>query len=296
MIKEDPCSYVMTTQEKILLDRYEQPHLILAYDVAMLKAAYLRYEEAESARMHALATAPPYPMSFGMPKDSAISFLFTVIDVELDHNTQDRDTLKKVWHPPDTCESIRPSIKEQPTGKIYRWEEGVVRRWDDLDTSGYNLSTSLEDRLTFSTYTVITDESNSFVCVPFDARRGEVRNSIRQGWRYLGFDHITSNSDPTRRSIFSKVVASGQRERLAGYKDDRSGWIQHIFPRIYQSVMPEDKDKPQMNHVGLVGQLALIVALAAFTASAHKFDEEVCRKFSSGRRWDSIGEVLYARM
>lgn len=295
IIQKNPDSYIMTTQEKVLFEQYE-PRFILEHDVGIIKAAYSRYEEAESSRILALTSVPQSPAQLKVPIISAISFLFTIIDVKPDYDAPDHQIWEKGWLPPDTREAIKPSVTERPLGNIYRWTDGIVRKCDDLDNNKHRLSTSLDDRLTFSTYTVMMDKSNAFACVPFDARRVEVRTSDVREWQYLGFDHITSSAGPTGRGILSKVVGPGHFPRLAGYKEDRSSWIRDFFPGNYQSVKPRSDDKTPVTHLGLVGNLALVIALAAFTAPAHKFDETIYNNFYSGRRWASTREIFHARM
>ena len=139
------------------------------------------------------------------------------------------------------------------------------------------------DLVMHSAATVFSQATSTdhLLTVPFDARTKNVSNSIHD-WRSLTFDHKRRNSS----SSFASLKWSGQNTELPAPVPQR--WYQ-LIPRPYRFFnIDEEGDPihPDTAFAGLIGDLPLLIALAAFSAVPNAL-ETVLKNHIRNGRWSS---------
>ena len=157
------------------------------------------------------------------------------------------------WMPPDRPNEL---TKGQGHTLLLRWEGGrttIVPANDpirDADLNGY----------IYRAATIFTQQPDTphLLVVPFDARIRSVQEYGR-GWQYITFDHNrVGNSDSS--AYYSYVSDRGAEQRIAA--PALLPWMDQLLSPWYDCV-PRHASRTQ---AGLIGQLPLLFALAAFSA------------------------------
>ena len=164
-----------------------------------------------------------------------------------------RQTATGAWAPPD----IRTALGST-TGTYWRWDRGVVTA---IPVSDHALSTELHHYETASLFSQDPDTPHLLV-VPFDARRRDVRDYGR--WLPITFDHARINRASGAREYYSSVSATGSETHIAA--PGQPFWMPQLLPLWYNYRAPSNA--PPRVHAGLIGSLAILVALAVFSAPA----------------------------
>ena len=176
------------------------------------------------------------------------------------------------WLPPHTPKGIKID-KDDVT--LLLWERGrniVVPANDpiwgvDLDRNVYRAATI------FTQY----PELPTLLSVPFDARTRSVPLYGR-GWQGIKFNHIQVG---IRNAYYSYISTRGVEQRLAAPAPQY--WIPELLPDWYDC-HPWHVTRAQ---AGLIGELPLLFALAAFSAPPH--GPEVLLSSMQPGKWISHG-------
>ena len=109
----------------------------------------------------------------------------------------------------------------------------------------------------YNSATVFTQNPDTphLLVVPFDALKIHPYQSPG-GWKPLNFRHV--RVDKLQRT-YSAVSAMGDRQRIAA--PGSSHWTPQLLPRIY-----DDQIRSPRIQAGLIGNIPLLIALAAFSA------------------------------
>lgn len=158
------------------------------------------------------------------------------------------------WLPPNRSTGDSNYIK-----KIYRWN---ARDQQSL--------TDVTQQAVPSVYTqrTVYHHGGKFWVVPYDATEYNV-GSMSTWWRALTFEHLPNNG-------VSSVTCAGTELRLAAQRPDQL-WLQQLFPDGYWA------NPPTVQPGGLQGDLALILALGAFSAPRGRTAAALSTSFKVGR-------------
>ena len=128
----------------------------------------------------------------------------------------------------------------------------------------------------YQTATVFTQKPDTphLLVVPFDAR---TRNVQGRGWHCITFNH---NRIENSNRYYSYVSERGAEQNIAAPGSQR--WMDQLLPRWYDCENVEHATRTQ---AGLIGELSLLFALAAF--SAPPASQGLLRQFIAPRRWMS---------
>lgn len=115
----------------------------------------------------------------------------------------------------------------------------------------------------YSMYAVATiftqwPDTDHLLAVTFDADKKDVAEE-NGGWKVLSFDYVTR---PGTQGIYSSVSVAGGKQQLAA--PGSLAWVPQLLPRIYD--YDTGRNPPQPVSAGLIGNLALLFALPAFSA------------------------------
>ncbi len=99
--------------------------------------------------------------------------------------------------------------------------------------------------------------------VPFNVRTRSVREYGR-GWLPVTFDHISINGGGGAREYYSSVSDIGAEDHIAA--PVLNSWIPQLLPAWYN--YRSSGTVQERNHAGLTGNLAILLALAVFSAPA----------------------------
>jgi hypothetical protein len=138
-----------------------------------------------------------------------------------------------------------------------------------------------------ATFTVFLDDRRRFIGVPFDARTTNVSAATIGDWKQLNFGHLYS---PNNTTVCSSVDCGEEHTRLAGGAppNNTRTWIDNFFPQNHHNnggVYPSEY--PNATHIGLIGRLPLLLALAAFSCPSDRADWALRSCIRSGRRWSA---------
>ena len=170
---------------------------------------------------------------------------------------------------------------------LFRWTNGTVRQIGvDSHPRIRGLTTRRSNPYLWGVCTVFVQDGNQrILCVDFDARRNNVQEWGE--WVEMGFEHVTGG-----RHVWSRVDYTGDQPRLAGSSSPTSNpsWIQELFSSRYhwrpESTTAETQGR---THMGLIGMLPLILALAAL--SCHPVQvRAILQNCMQTRRWRCHGQ------
>lgn len=186
-----------------------------------------------------MATASNSPNN--IPTD--LSFCFSIAEVSPKFiQTLPLDT----WLPPVECNNLNTN---QPT--CFKWQAGRVRT-----------SSPTADPKTHSVATVFTQTrgSENLCAVTIDARSQDVADQ-NGGWRNLSFNHLPA---PDNR-VYSSLNLMGQEGHLAA--PGSPNWVPQLIPHACDYRPQHNPGVAPKPSAGLIGDIPLLLALAAFSAS-----------------------------
>jgi hypothetical protein len=174
----------------------------------------------------------------------------------------------RYFEPPTTSNAFLPG---QPTQ--YQWRGGRVTRIHPARLEPY----------LFGTATVFTQmpDTTHLLAVNLDA--GAVNVSDHTIWRNLSFNHISSRNGLGR---YSSIRVLGDQAQLAA--PGARHWMTQLLPTIYnyqQQVDLRGEVIPPPTSAGLIGDLTLLVALAAFSGPQPQLDQILTHCLRPGR-WE----------
>ena len=174
------------------------------------------------------------------------------------------------WVPPNTLKGNK-SDKDDVT--LLRWEGGrniIVPANDAIQ--GVDL-----DKYMYRAATIFTQYPSTphLLAVPFDAR---TRSVSGRGWQCITFNHIqVGNSN----AYYSYISTRGLERKLAA----PAPW--HWTPELFSNWYDCDPPHETRAQAGLIGELPLLFALAAFSAPPHS--PEVLLSSMQPGKWISHG-------
>ena len=151
---------------------------------------------------------------------------------------------------------INGLTKGQGHTLLLRWADGRIMEVPANDPlQGVDLHKHI-----YRAATIFTQQPDTphLLAVPFDARIKSVQE-YQRGWQHITFDHNrVENSDSS--AYYSYVSDRGAEQRIAA--PALLPWMDQLLSPWYDCV-PRHASRTQ---AGLIGQLPLIFALAAFSA------------------------------
>ena len=192
----------------------------------------------------------PSVKSISIPKP--LSFYTRIEPVRPDYNAQPIRQECGLWVPPDRPNGL---INGQGPTLLLRWEGGRINSVPANDPiRGIDL-----ERYVYSAATVFTQHLDTphLLTVPFDATTRSVHH-FKRGWQPITFVHspvgISSNA------YYSYILYQGTEPRIAAPMLPH--WIPELIPAWYDC----DPRHATRTQAGLIGELPLLFALAAFSA------------------------------
>ena len=162
------------------------------------------------------------------------------------------------WLPP-----TKRSAYKTGDSWLFRWKGGVMTQLAEDSRVGSVKAKNLQE---YSAATVFTQrpDTTHLLAVNFDARKTSV-SSTGHGWKTLSFNYGTINNTI---STYSSLTLTGNYGQIAARGPETQ--IPQLLPEIY-NFHPENDSygRPmpsERRHEGLVGDLALFLALPGFSA------------------------------
>lgn len=159
------------------------------------------------------------------------------------------------WTPPD---EMSRQFKSTDVRRLYRWN---ARDSQTVTPIAFPANCTVYGRAT------VYHCNSRFWAVPYDATRYNVREQNIM-WKALKFDHLSNG--------VSSVGFAHEEPRLATQHPNQT-WPQQLFPDGYQAI--QGSNQPG----GLQGDLAVILALAAFSAPRGQMANAINTSFKVGR-------------
>ena len=112
----------------------------------------------------------------------------------------------------------------------------------------------------YRTATIFTQypDTPHLLAVPFNARTRSVHPSFGRGWQHVTFNHIRVGNSGD--AYYSYISTCGGEQKIAARGSQN--WIDQLLPGWYDC----DPRHDTRNQAGLIGELPLLFALAAFSA------------------------------
>ena len=183
------------------------------------------------------------------PRDSTFNLSFYVRIDRLEPDFQEQSALHGTngfWFPP----TIRTGyIKKSST--LFHWKSGNMTHIETHDVSHHRLGQL------YSAATVFTQwpDTPHLLVVPFNAQIRHVCQYSR-GWKPLTFRYVQIENT---QHIYSALSANGDRQHIATLGS--SHWMPQLLPKVY-----DDQSRSTKQQAGLIGNIPLLIALAAFSA------------------------------
>lgn len=234
-------------QEKV---RQEVAVAHLEYDWYLTVKSYADNEKAPTVAGTVPASSiPPY-----------LSFIFQIESLRPNYQNQPRRTTSTgAWAPP-TLQNAYTTVSRT----FWRWQSGRVTA---IPASDATLRATLHRIDVASLFSQDPDTPHLLV-VPFDVRTRNVRDYGR-GWLPITFDHIRVHSTSGLREYYSSVSDIGDEAHIAA--PGQGFWMPQLLPDWYNYRQPSDA-LPR-THIGLIGKLPILLALAVFSAPAANLAE-----------------------
>ena len=195
-------------------------------------------------------------ISAHIPTD--ISFLVSFESLKCNYGFQERRSNNSFWYPNDRQKSYITG----PNSSLFLWKGGTMKL-----AGPKSADTTME----YSTASVFTQypDTDHLLATDFDVRKRDVYPS---GWKTLSFEHEPAPAGGT----YSKVTIGGSEEFTAAEAN-----YSQILPRFYWdhgfSKIPYKKS------AGLVGNLPLLLSLAAFTAPLEALSQVLTASLAPGK-------------
>ncbi|KAL8898366.1 MAG: hypothetical protein Q9192_002120 [Flavoplaca navasiana] len=155
----------------------------------------------------------------------------------------------RFWAPPNRKNAY---IRDKASAQLFRWIGG---RMTNITAGNPN-----EEYSTYAVATIFTQwpDTTHLLAVTFDAEKKDVAEE-NGGWKVLSFDYVTR---PGIQGIYSSVSVAGGQQQLAA--PGSPAWIPQLLPKVYDYDPTPNRLQPVSG--GLIGNLALLFALPAFSA------------------------------
>ena len=184
-----------------------------------------------------------------------LSFVFRIESLSPNYEVFPRWTTSTgAWAPPDRQEAYQSTF-----GTFWRWQGGRVTQ---IPYSDPCLRAGLRPYKVASLFSQDPDTPHLLV-VPFDVRTRNV-SDYQRGWLPITFDHHPISTSSGARDYYSSVSATGSESHLAA--PGQGFWMPQLLPQWYNYRAPPNSRARV--HAGLIGNLPILLALAAFSVPA----------------------------
>ena len=183
-----------------------------------------------------------------------LSFYVRIEPISPDYGGEARRQLVGAyWVPPSTPKGFRHCQDPVP---LLRWEGGR----NSIVPANHPIQGVDLDRSVYRAATIFTQypDTPHLLSVPFDARTTSVQQS-RRGWQSITFNHIRVG-DSNSNAYYSYISSRGAERKIAAPGSPH--WIPQLLSDWYDS----DPRHVTRIQAGLIGDLPLLFALAAFSA------------------------------
>lgn len=208
-------------------------------------------------------------------------FLAMIEPLAPDFNIQPvRHDSNGCWVPPNTFKAY---MQGDTATMFFRWTAGLVNFIPADDRLRRAKHIDLVEYRTASVFTQYPGTSR-VLALPFDARAKNASHYSLK-WHPIRFDHIEVRK---RESYFSSISTLGAEPVIAA--PGSPSWIPQLLPSVYDCYDVQSQRK----HAGLVGDLPLLLALAAFSAPPTKLkvlkyslqpNKWAPHQYPNGRTW-----------
>ena len=184
-----------------------------------------------------------------------LSFVFRIEPLSPNYEVYPRRTTSTgAWAPPDRREAYNST-----PGTFWRWQGGRVTQ---IPASDPCLRAGLRIYEVASLFSQDSDTPHLLV-VPFDVRARDV-SGYGRGWLPITFDHLRISNSSGLREFYSSISAFGGENHIAA--PGQPFWMPQLLPLWYNyRATPNSRARV---HLGLIGDLPILLALAAFSAPA----------------------------
>lgn len=192
----------------------------------------------------------------GVPASSFLSFYFKIEGLQPNYAVQPNRALHNpqgYWAPPDIQNAYTST-----TTHWFRWYGGNVASVQSLP----NPLQQYREATIFSQQ----DDTDHLLAVEYNVKLQNVRHASA-GWNTLSFEHVRLDPGNT----YSKVKLFGDEKKLAAPGSPH--WMPQLLPSEYnyRRTGPHDDPIPSdTRSAGLIGNLAILLALAAFSAPRNR--------------------------
>ena len=155
------------------------------------------------------------------------------------------------WVPPITPNGLR----EDGNALLLRWEGGRIA---EVPSNNSVHSTNL-DRNVYQTATVFTQvpDTPHLLAVPINAKTNNIQQQFGRGWQRILFNHIQV---PNSNRYYSYISHRGGELTIAAPTPHH--WTPELLDPWYDC---KDTQHATRKQAGLIGELSLLFALAAFS-------------------------------
>lgn len=186
----------------------------------------------------------------GIPEN--LSFYVRIEPLSPDYNGQPpRHSEPGDWLPPNRLNGLRAG---QGRVSFLRWVGGTITTVPPND----QIRTTNLDGYVYHAATVFTQapDTEHILAVPFNARTRSV-HTFGRGWQAIRFNHNQAGNNDT---YFSYISVRGAERAIAAPGSPR--WMPELLPPSHDC----DLRHARRGQAGLIGELPLLFALAAFSA------------------------------
>ena len=191
------------------------------------------------------------PVAPDIPSDLSCLVLYEPLrpDYDVQPIRVGTDGGNKFWAPPNRKNAYH---RDKASARLFRWEGG---RMTDITAESLNKKHSA-----YAVATIFTQwpDTPHLLAVTFDAEKKDVAEE-NGGWKVLSFDYVPRLGT---QGTYSSVNVAGGQQQLAA--PGSPAWVPQLLPKVYDYDPTPNRQQPIS--AGLIGKLALLFALPAFSA------------------------------
>ncbi|KAL8838946.1 MAG: hypothetical protein Q9176_004752 [Flavoplaca citrina] len=222
-----------------------------------------------SSRVSSSQKIAPAPVTPHIPWDLSCLVLYEPLkpNYGIQQIRVGTDGGNRFWAPPNRKNAY---IREKASAQLFRWKGG---RMTSITARDLNKKDS-----TYAVATIFTQypDTTHLLAVNFDAEKKDVAEE-NGGWKVLSFDYLTR---PGTQGVHSSVSVAGGNQQLAA--PGSPAWVPQLLPTIYDYKPRANLPRPVS--AGLIGNLALLFALPAFSAQPSSLSH-VLTNFIKPNKW-----------
>ncbi|KAL8717070.1 MAG: hypothetical protein Q9181_008362, partial [Wetmoreana brouardii] len=212
-----------------------------------------------------------------IPSDISCLVLYEPLEPNYNEQPIRKGTMggNRLWAPPNRKNAYH---RNTTPPKMFRWIGGRVQVPASNDVSRQRKL----DGYRYAVATIFTQwpDTDHLLTVPFDAEKRDVSEEPG-GWKILRFNHIPRQG--TQWAYYSSVNVAGDQQRLAAPGSPLH--MPQLLPKIYD-YEPTLSSSQDRQSAGLIGNLPILFALAAFSASPQRLSQ-VLTSCMKPNRWQA---------